>query len=223
VTTETALRLDGNVPRSNPQLASGGNNPLTMDVTTDGLNLPASLTNSNSNVKNSQKEKRNCRVSFIDRVKNLKAYKEKNGHLSVRGKDDMSLYTWCRHVRSVRKGTGEMKLTTDGIAALDAIGFDWRSETKASNPRQKPISFIDRVEALREYKEKNGHTSVREKDDRSLYKWCSDIRSARRNPETCTKKVTADRIAALDAIGFDWRLLKSDLRPPSLSICDYVD
>ena len=212
VTTETALRLDGNVPWSNPQLASGGNNPLTMDVTTDGLNLPASLTNSNSNVKNSQKEKMNCRasfcrVSFIDRVKNLKAYNEKNGHLGVREKDDKSLHTWCRHVRSARKGTGEMKLTTDGIAALDAIGFDW-------NPRQKQISFIDRVEALREYKEKNGHISVREKDDRSLYKWCSDFRSARRNPETCKRKVTADRIAALDAIGFDWRLSKSDLRPP---------
>jgi len=190
VTTETAMRLDGKVPRSNPQLASGGNNPLTMDVTTtDGLNLPASLTNSNSNVKNSQKEKRNCRVSFIDRVKNLKAYKEKNGHLSVGEKDDKSLYTWCRHVRGARKGTCKIKLTTDGIAALDAIGFDWRSETKARNPCQKPISFNDRVEALREYKEKNGHISVRENDDRSPYKWCSDIRSARRNPETCKRKV----------------------------------
>ena len=85
VTTETALRLDGNVPRSNPQLASNncGNNPRTMDVTKDG--------NSNLNVKNSQNEKKNCRVRFIDRVEALREYKEKNGHL-VFGKEMTRAY-----------------------------------------------------------------------------------------------------------------------------------
>ena len=211
VTTETALRLDGNVPRSNPQLASNncGNNPRTMDVTKDG--------NSNSNVKNSQNEKKNCRVRFIDRVEELREYKEKNGHISVRERDDKSLYKWCTDIRSARKNpescteSCKRKVTADQIAELDAIGFDWSSETKARN-HQKQISFIDRVEALREYKEKNGHVSVMKKDDRSLYQWCVNIRSARKIPETCQKKVTADRIA-LDAIGFDWRLSKSDLQP----------
>ena len=178
-----------------------------MDVTKDG--------NSNSNFKNenSQNEKRNCRVRFIDRVEALREYKEKNGHVSVMKKDDRSLYKWFTVIRSARKNATKSKLTkltADRIAALDAIGFDWRSRN-----HQKPsISFIDRVEALRKYKEKNGHVSVRKRDDKSLYIWCTDIRSARRNPETCQRKVTADRIAALDAIGFDWRLSKSDLQPP---------
>ena len=292
VTTETELRLDVNVPRSNPQLArnNGGNNPRTMDVAKDG--------NSNSNFKNSQNEKRNCRVRFIDRVEELREYKEKNGHISFGERDDKSLYKWCTDIRSARKNpescteSCKRKVTADQIAELDAIGFDWSSETKARNHQkqisfidrvealreykeknghvsvmkkddrslykwctvirsarknatkskltkltadrivaldaigfdwrsrnnQKPsISFIDRVEALREYKEKNGHISVRKRDDKSLYRWCTDIRSARRNPETCQRKVTADRIAALDAIGFDWRLSKSDLQPPPLS------
>jgi len=213
VTTEKALRLDVNVPRSNPQLASnnGGNNPRTMDVTKDGLNLPASRTNSNSNVKNSRNEKRNCRVRFVDHVEELREYKEKNGHISVRERDDKSLYKWCTDIRMARRNPetctescSKRKVTADQIAELDAIGFDWSSETKARN-HQKQISFIDRVEALREYKEKNGHISFGERDDKSLYKWCTIIRSARRNPETCQRKVTADRIAALDAIGFDWR------------------
>ena len=60
-----------------------GNNPRTMDVTKDG--------NSNSNVKKSQNEKKNCRVRFIDRVEELRDYKEKNGHISVRERDDKSL------------------------------------------------------------------------------------------------------------------------------------
>ena len=76
-TIETAPRLDVNVPRSNPQLASNncGNNPRTMDVTKDG--------NSNSNVKNSQNEKKNCRVRFIDRVEALGEYKEKQWQSNV--------------------------------------------------------------------------------------------------------------------------------------------
>ena len=147
VTTEKALRLDVNVPRSNPQLASnnGGNNPRTMDVTKDGLNLPASRTNSNSNVKNSRNEKRNCRVRFVDHVEELREYKEKNGHISVRERDDKSLYKWCTDIRMARRNPetctescSKRKVTADQIAELDAIGFDWSSETKARNPCQKP-------------------------------------------------------------------------------------
>jgi hypothetical protein len=88
-----------------------------------------------------------------------------------------------------------MNLTADGIVALDAIGFDWGSEI-ASHKR-----FQDRVKALVEYKERNGHLHVRETDDQSLYIWCRNIRCARRG--TGTMKLTADGIAALDAIGYD--------------------
>ena len=64
-----------------------------------------------------------------------------------------------------------MKLTADRIAALDAIGFDWRSEGISRNS-QKHISFQDRVKELREYKEIHGHLSLSKKDDRSLYMVC---------------------------------------------------
>lgn len=66
--------------------------------------------------------------------------------------------------------------------------------------------FNERVEALKAYKEKYGHTKVHKKDDKSLYDWCANMRGRRRRPEKYPKtRLTPDRIAVLDAIGFDWK------------------
>ena len=65
-------------------------------------------------------------------------------------------------------------------------------------------SFKDRFEDLKAYKEKNGHLYVSWKTDKSLYHWCAKIRCTQKNPEKYVMKLTADRITALDAIGFDW-------------------
>ena len=143
-TTETASRLDVSVPRSNPHLASNniiGNDPRTMDVTTNGLTLLVSQPNSDSTVNNDQLDKKNY-TSFNEHNKNLKAYKEKNGHVNVSWKIDESLYQWCATIRCTRKNpeTCKRKLRADHITALDAIGFD-------CNPmREKMISFLNRLE-----------------------------------------------------------------------------
>jgi len=70
---------------------------------------------------------------FFSRVDELKAYKEKHGHLNVRPKDDKSLYNFCGHVRQARIGKGTYRLDDDRIAALDAIGFEWEYGTGASS------------------------------------------------------------------------------------------
>jgi hypothetical protein len=149
----TALRLlDVEVPRSDP-LASSDNNggiPRTMDVTTNvSTPLTESLTNSDSTVNKGQKKKKNY-INFNDRCEDLKVYKEKHGHLRVSKKDDKSLNSWCKNIRNARRNPENniITLTADRIAALDAIGFDWRSETKTCSC-QRQISFIDDV--------KNGH------------------------------------------------------------------
>jgi hypothetical protein len=112
---------------------------------------------------------------FQDHVEALREYKEKHGHLSISKKYDKSLKDWCLNIRSARNrpGKGKMQLTQERIAALDAIGFDWSQK----------ISFIDRVQALRQYKEKRGHLSVSKEDEKSLFHWCSNIKNARQNPE----------------------------------------
>jgi hypothetical protein len=202
-TTETALRLDVEVPRSDPSDNNGGI-PRTMDVATNVCTLAESLPNLDSTVNNGQKKKRNMQVRFIDRLEDLKAYKEKHGHLNVSKEDEKSLYHWCNNIKQARRGTGNMNLTADGIVALDAIGFDWRGETSSHK------SFQDRVNALSEYKEINGHLNVTIEDNKSLKDWCANIRSARKGK--LGLRLTADRIAALDAIGFDWR---SETKPRS--------
>jgi hypothetical protein len=57
----------------------------------------------------------------------LRAYKEKHGHLNLSHKDDSSLYNYCNNLRQARKGKGSHRLDETRIAALDAIGFNWRN------------------------------------------------------------------------------------------------
>ena len=96
-----------------------------------------------------------------------------------------------------------MVLTNDHIASLDALGFDWSIQDQATKK-----TFAQRIEDLRAYKKKHGDIYVKEKKDRSLYDFCQKIRKARNNPEKSTTLINDDRIASLDALGFDWRTSK---------------
>jgi len=150
------------------------------------------------------------RKDFFDRVDELKAYKEKHGHLNVRSKDDSSLYNFCNNLRRTRsalltgKGTINNRLDETRIAALDAIGFDWNPGVSMDD------KFFDRVDELRAYKEKHGHLNMSPKNDQSLYNFCNNLRRTRRAILTGEGKIhyslDDSRIAALDAIGFDWEL-----------------
>jgi hypothetical protein len=151
------------------------------------------------------------RKDFFDRVDELKAYKEKHGHLNVSHNDDSSLAGFCYNVRQARKGKGTHRLDGDRIAALDAIGFDWKlgvggSSTAAS----KDDKFFAQVEELRAYKEKHGHLNVLKKEDLSLYGFCYKLRGTQRAIITGKGRsyysLDDSRIAALNAIGFNWKL-----------------
>jgi hypothetical protein len=149
------------------------------------------------------------RKSFFERVEELSAYKEKHGHLDVSRKEDLSLYNFCRDVRKARQGKGNYRLDDGRIAALDATGFDWKLEAGASSTvsSNKDI-FFSRVDRLRTYKEKHGHLNVSGKEDRSLYDFSRNLRQSRKAIINGKGKIHytlgEDRVAALDAIGFDW-------------------
>jgi hypothetical protein len=68
---------------------------------------------------------------FFNRVEELKAYKEKHGHLNVRPKENQSLYDFCSNMRRAWKGKGTHRLDETRIAALDAIGFKWEVKSFA--------------------------------------------------------------------------------------------
>jgi hypothetical protein len=147
--------------------------------------------------------------SFFARVHELKAYKEKRGHLNLREYEDPSLYGFCNNMRQARRAiisgkANRIKLTEDRISALDAIGFDWM--LKASST----VKFFARVDELIVYKEKHGHLNVSCKEDQSLNSFCISFRQSRRDMISgrgILPKLSEDKIAALDAIGFDWKLL----------------
>ena len=142
-----------------------------------------------------------AKKSFAQRVDELRAYKEKYGHIYVKKSDDKSLYNFVRNMRQALKNPGKSKraLTDDCIERLGALGFEWTPERG-----RKP--FDQRIADLQAYKEKNGHIKVKRSDDTSLYAFCCDIRYARNNPEKSTLVLADDRIASLDALGFDWRM-----------------
>jgi RNA binding exosome subunit len=162
------------------------------------------LKSSNSNV---DKPKFKQNTNFFDRVDELKAYKEKHGHLNVSHKEDKGLYHFCYNMRQARKGKmGCFRLDDGRVAALDAIGFMW--EVEASTAAFRDDSFFTRVDKLKAYKGKHGHLNIRRNENESLYRFCIDVRRARKAKVTEKGKgcfrLDDNRIAALDAIGFEW-------------------
>ena len=110
----------------------------------------------------------------------MKEYKNKNAHLNVTLADNKSLNIWCSKIRSARNkpGEGKLKLPANRIAALDAIGFDWRSETTALSASRPKWNFQDHVNSLKAYKTQHGHLNVKQTEDKNLYHWCTNIRNA---------------------------------------------
>ena len=141
--------------------------------------------------------------SFEQRTADLKAYKEKHGHVNVKQRVDKSLYDFCRKIRLAHKNPGKpgMPINDERIASLDALGFAWSANSNAGK-----ITFKQRLEDLQAYNEKTGHVNVKEKEDKSLYRFCINMRQARNNPDKSKTLVNDDRIASLDALGFDWRM-----------------
>jgi hypothetical protein len=76
-----------------------------------------------------------------------------------------------------------------------------QAATKTPNIRSR---FEDKVEELKAYRAEHGHFKVKEKESKNLYEFCRSLRAARKTPDKSNRKLTADHIAQLDAIGFTW-------------------
>ena len=89
------------------------------------------------------------------------------------------------------------------------LGAKKSAAEKKSDTRRKERgnykSFDERIEDLRSYKEKHGHTNVSKHDDKSLANFCAHARHARNNiGKAGAMKLTKYRIASLDGVGFLW-------------------
>jgi ATPase subunit of ABC transporter with duplicated ATPase domains len=79
-------------------------------------------------------------------------------------------------------------------------------EEQAPKARGKVKSFNDRMEDLKRFKETHGHANVTIREDIPLGQFCAKARHAHNNPGKEGVKLTDERIAAFDAIGFIWTL-----------------
>jgi superfamily II DNA or RNA helicase len=127
------------------------------------------------------------------RIADLTHYKNTHGNCNAPG--NTPLAQWIRAIRHRRK-KGE--LSPEQIAKLDAVGFCWDLDIRAS--------WDERFAEVVAYKGINGNCDVPAEKTR-LGKWCSKQRVLRRQD-----KLTPGQIAKLDALGFCWnpRALFSD-------------
>ena len=89
---------------------------------------------------NNRKKPRGQYKTFEERVADLRTYKAKHGHTNVKHTEDKRLAQFCSATRHARKnlhkfkqGKGRAKLDEERIAALDAIGFDWKAGSSSSS------------------------------------------------------------------------------------------
>jgi hypothetical protein len=93
------------------------------------------------------------------------------------------------------------QLTDERIATFDALGFDWTTQEYVTR------SFDERIDDLEKYKQTHGHLNVKIHEDNSLSQFCTNVRYSRKKVvKNGTKKLTEERIARLDALGFEWTL-----------------
>jgi len=75
-------------------------------------------------------------------------------------------------------------------------------EGQAPKARGKYKTFDDRMEDLKRFKETHDHANVSIREDKSLGQFCASVRNARKTGKGI--KLTDERIAAFDAMGFNW-------------------
>jgi len=124
-----------------------------------------------------------------ERFKELKEYNEENGHCKVPQKHPQ-LGKWVMHQRRLYK---KGKLLPDRIELLDDIGFQWI--------RHNIVSWNERLEELKQYKEKHGDCDVpsRYKANPQLATWVAKQRWLYKNGE-----LSDEQSILLDEIGFSW-------------------
>jgi hypothetical protein len=128
------------------------------------------------------------------------AYKTKTG---------FKLGIWCG---GRRQENGRGALAADRVAALDALGFIW-------HPHED--DWQQGLIALEEYVEQYGDARVpinhKTKTGFKLGTWCGSRRQENRRGA-----LAADRVAALDALGFIWHLYEDDWQQGLMALEEFV-
>ena len=136
---------------------------------------------------------------WYERLGELQVYRHKNGHCNV-PQNQGPLGSWVINQRCHyrKRGKGEQTpLTDERVAALEAIGFAWDGTGNEER-------WNERLGGLREYKKEKGHCNVPHNQG-PLGRWVNLQRNLYRKRKYGERTpLTDERIAALEAIGFEW-------------------
>lgn len=121
----------------------------------------------------------------------VRAFHAQHGHIRITGSVDRSLAHWLS-IQRVRRSRGE--LSAERIAALDALGMEWDASE---------LAWRTGLAEARAYHAEHGDLDVRKghltPSGHRLGDWLNSRRLERRKG-----LLSADRIAALDALGIEW-------------------
>lgn len=141
------------------------------------------------------------RGNWEDKFKELVAFKKANGHMKI--PQGTSLGNWIANQKSNYtnfKDGKKTSMTPERIAALESIGFEWKSQKGSRGS----MNWDDKYKELVEFQKTNGHLKVPQ--GTSLSNWISNQRSQYKSfKENKYSPMTNERIASLEAVkSFEW-------------------
>jgi hypothetical protein len=134
---------------------------------------------------------------FEDKFQQLKQYREKYGHCTVKYSENQALAYWSTKQRGERK-TGTLSI--ERVRRLTELGFEW----KDLRIDIKNLKWEQQFNRLKEYKKQYGHcnvTALKYSKYLSLVPW---VKTQRILYENKYNNLTSERIAKLNSIGFSW-------------------
>ncbi len=165
-------------------------------------------------VSNDPKKKQGHGVSFDKRYAQCKEFIKTHGHCKIptNFKEDKSLGIWVqemrRNVKAMANGKRPRSFVSEEIVnQLNEIDFHWGFTIDPNKFPESDASWGKKFEALKEYQKAHKHFDVPLDGELSaLGKWTRVQRTQNYYRKTKRKCfITKDRIASLDAIGFDWK------------------
>ena len=138
----------------------------------------------------------------------LAAFKAEHGHCRVPRNHvaDPKLGTWVKNQRAYKKrldtGHPSPQITAERVAKLDALGFEWVA------PTADEAGWGAMRARLAAFKAEHGHCRVPRSHpaDPKLAGWVHDQRQRKRRLDANNPNpwITPERVAKLDALGFEW-------------------
>jgi superfamily II DNA or RNA helicase len=140
---------------------------------------------------------RRRRSTFDSGLAELVAYVDVHGDARVPAGAGFDLGAWCMRHRTLRKAA---RLSIERVEALDALGFVWDQLQHDFDRGASELTAY--IAAHRDANVPQKHTTP---TGFNLGTWCSECRKQRK-----AGRLSAERVAALDALGFVWDQKQQD-------------